>query len=335
MKERIAKIVLDTLPRSLMNRLAGDFLPVFMLHSMVDYDNNPRGRGFLNLNKALEYTRKKKYKPISLDKLFISLLNGRSIPENSVCFTVDDGYVDQVNLIAPIFSKFDIPLTCFVVTDFIDKKIWLWDAQVRYIITHTRLSSFKVNLPDEQEYICIMENQIDSSRSIIGRNLINCLKEKDQTNIYRWLEQLYTAAEVINPTVPPLAYRSASWEQLKSFQKAGHWVAPHSKTHPILSQVPEESARKEIVDSFSALRKKIPDCSRVFAYPSGRDIDFSIREEKIVMESEMLGAVSAVPSHTVRQDRITCIPRYGMPNNMFDYMQYLSYIEVLKEKFRS
>jgi len=331
LKEQIANMVLSVLPRAIMNRLVGDFVPIFMLHSMVDHNNEPDHEGLANLKVCLEYVRKKNYTALSLDEFFNCIAEQKKLPKNHVVFTADDGYSDQFKLIAPVFSSCDIPLTCFVVTDFIDGKMWLWDAQVDFIINTTNKKSFDLLLPNGENHRCEI-NIVN--KNLARRKLVNRLKEIDQTNIHTWLNDLYQVAEVDVPKKIPAAFKAANWDEIETFCQQGHIVAPHSLTHPILSQICDKDAEHEIVESHIRLKKKIPNCSNVFAYPSGRDIDFGLREEQIIQKSELVGAVSAIPGHATESQRLSCVSRYGMPNNLFDFMQYLSYIEVLKSKLR-
>src|SRR6266853_3006934 len=77
------------------------------------------------------------YELLSMLELSEHLQSGRAFPPNSVVITVDDGYRDFLKVAFPVFSKFHIPVTVFLVTDFLDGKVWLWPDVVKYAFEHT------------------------------------------------------------------------------------------------------------------------------------------------------------------------------------------------------
>ena len=52
------------------------------------------------------------------------------------------------------------------------------------------------------------------------------------------------------------------------------------------------------------------------------------------MESPIIGAVSTIPDAVRRGYRIEALPRFGLPDNMSAFLQYISFIEGLKNKVR-
>ncbi len=331
MKELIIKTILAGLPERLVHSVTGDFVPIFMLHRFLDANGEPTHKSIKLLHQYLEYIRKKNYHPLSLEELFLKLTNKESIPKKAVVFTVDDGFIEQFEILGPIFSQYDIPLTCFVITDFLDGKLWPWDDQIRFICETTRKQSCEIILPDGSNYHCGLVNQpLKTAR----RSLVNKLKRMDQTDIYNWLDKLYFAAEIEKPKQAPEQYKNGSWVQAENFIEQGHSIAAHTKTHRILSQLNAEDAEDEIVGSYQYLKQKIPQCAKIFAYPSGQLGEFSRREEAIISNSQMIGAVSAIPRTVTPTSKIEALPRFSLPNDMSEFLQYLSYIEVMKNKIR-
>ena len=53
-------------------------------------------------------------------------------------FTIDDGFIDHHDIAGPLFADYDIPLTFFLVTGFIDGELWPWDDQLSYAIGRRR-----------------------------------------------------------------------------------------------------------------------------------------------------------------------------------------------------
>ena len=70
------------------------------------------------------------YQPVSLTSISESLETGRPLPPNSIAITVDDGYRDFFLHAYPVFLEYQIPATVFLVSDFLDEKLWLWWDQI-------------------------------------------------------------------------------------------------------------------------------------------------------------------------------------------------------------
>jgi len=332
MRDQLIKTCLSLTPQVVARRLSGDFVPIFMMHRAVDDSGEYNGSEIKRLEQYLEYIRKHRYQPISLQSLFSSLAHGEALPSRAVVFTVDDGFADQFEFIAPVFTRYDVPATCFVITDFLDGKLWPWDDQVKYVFSQTRSSRFSVCLTNEKVFDADISGE--KSRERERHRLIQLLKAQDQASLYDWLEKLYSAAEVDVPTDVPLAFSPASWDQVRQFVRDGHDVAAHTRTHRILSRLSDAEAYDEIVGSYEILKNRVADCADTFAYPTGRASDFGQREMAIIKASPISGSVTTESDAARRGYQVEAVPRFSLPDNMTDFLQYLSFIEVLKNRLR-
>lgn len=67
------------------------------------------------------------------------------------------------------------------------------------------------------------------------------------------------------------------WQHLKELVSAGIEIGSHSLTHPYLSKIPEESAKREIEDSKKLLEDKLGIEIKTFCYPYG-DYNQKVRD---------------------------------------------------------
>src|ERR1700730_4840604 len=88
------------------------------------------------------------YEVLSMGKFSEYMQSEQPPPANSVVITIDDGYRDFVKVAFPIFSTYGIPVTVFLVTDFLDKKLWLWPDVVKYALEHTPHTRAEVEIPN-------------------------------------------------------------------------------------------------------------------------------------------------------------------------------------------
>lgn len=337
-KSGLRKTVLtlqSIVPAFISQRLAGDFVPIFMLHRFSHPDRDISGSNLKKLRNCLEYFREKKYKAISLDELARTYVSGEKLPANSAVFTVDDGFLDQYEVGASLFSEYDIPLTCFLITDFLDQNIWPWDDQIKYIIDNAETGSYTVELQGKKTEVHI---EAGNRRTSQRRSLRNFIKSISNDSLYDDLEQIYLNFRVQQPDAIPAEYLPMTWDNAIALTNSGHFIAAHTLTHRILSRLSDENAEKEIGASILRLQEKTGISSPVFAYPTGRKEDFTSREINYPQKSAILASVSTEPGTVTGgiadSNYLHTLPRYSMPDNIQDFVQYLTWIEVLKDKYR-
>ena len=320
-----------------LQRCFGNFVPVFMLHRFEHPDYGVEGQCTGDIRKNLEYFRKNNYQPISLEAIAEHLLAGTQIPYKSAVFTIDDGFIDQYDIAGPLFEEYDIPLTYFLVTDFIDGNLWPWDDQLAYLIDHASNGHYKIVLGRQIHNITLEEGE--GSRSPVLKTFRNTLKEGDNTHIYETINELYRSFKVTFPLVIPNTYKPMTWGQAATLQKSGHHIAAHTRTHRILSRLTNEDASDEIKNSILAVQKHIKAPANVFAYPTGRQSDFTRKNALFLNELGVSASVSTVsepfiPHHKLSVFERHSIPRLPMPSSRNDFIQYLSWIEFLNTAIR-
>ena len=334
MRKLINKVItglIESTPEFLISRFFSSVTPIFMLHRLDHEDPQETSETLAHLKWCLSYIRKQGYQPVSLSQLINQYLSGEVPQVKSVVFTIDDGFYDHYEIGGKIFSEFDVPLCCFVITDFLDGKLWPWDDQVNYILRHTSKDKLSISLPDGSILALDFTQNGNSSRytSLVQ----NRLKTIDQTHLYTWLESFYQQAEVLPPEQPEY-YRPMSWNDAQKFIDLGHEIAAHTQSHRILSQLSDEESQLEIEGSFNRVHSKLKTASMNFAYPTGRLSDYGEREIKTLQNLGIKGAVDTIPQHTSVSSFHFQLPRFALPETRFDFIQYLSFFEELKRRIK-
>jgi len=326
--------ILELTPNKIREQYFDNIVPIFMLHRIDDKFQISSYSYSHHITECLEYIRKYKYNPISLQEYITSVANGEKIKPKSVIFTVDDGFYDQYDIGGTLFGNYDIPLTCFVISDFIDGVLWPWDDQLIYILSNTKLKYLDIKLPNQSRY-SINLNESEESVYKSMRHLRNLLKGMNQSDIYAWIENLYTALDVEQLTEAPFDFRPMSWNDAQKFIDNGHHIAPHTKTHRILSQLSDKEAYHEITESVTRVKKMLNGSSDVFAYPTGRTIDYGEREISLLKKLDIHCAVNTVPGHIHKKTDLYNLPRFTLPRTKFNFIQYLTFFEELKHRILS
>ena len=308
---------------------------VFMLHRFKAPELGVRGHDLRALREALAFLRKKGYQFLSIEELLVRAAEKRPL-QHAVAFTIDDGYLEQATVAAPVFAEYDCPVTTFVTSGFLDGTLWFWWDQVEYIFTNAKRREFQ--FPIEDEVLSLKWD--DASRLRTQAIFTEKCKEVPHSVKGELISHLAEAAEVLLPSHPPECYRPMSWDQARGCEKSGMTFGPHTLTHPILSRTTDADSFREISESWTRLTSEVGHPVPVFCYPNGRPQDFSDREVNTLKTLKFLGAVTGTPGYVElgpRQqspDGLFHLPRFGYRDSLPHIIQCVSGAERFKELLR-
>ena len=306
---------------------------IFMLHRFGKARN---GHDPLVVRRLLGWLRRNRYELLDLEELFRRLGGAGPPVRHAVAFTIDDGYDDQAEVAAPLFSEYGVPVTTFLTTGFLDGAMWLWWDQIEYILQSTRLDRF--GFVAEARPLDLDLTTPAGRRSSAARVAAHC-KALPEAERLAAISELSRAAMVALPEVPPPEYRPMTWEQVRRCEAAGMRFGPHTVTHPILARVSDAQAKYEIEESWTRLSREVARPVPIFCYPNGTRDDFGPREFATIHGLGLLGAVTAEPGYaSVRDlrepDGAFQVPRFGFSEEHNENLRYSSRLEWLWQKVR-
>lgn len=310
------------------NRLLGRNIPIFSVHRLELDGKNAHGITPGHLRNCLKYLHREGYKLISLEDLILAILGKMPLPDKAVAFTMDDGYAEQADITASIFLEYDCPLTFFVITGMLDKGMWPWDAQVSWLINNTKKASLTLDVDDEIIRVDISDSR---SRNTARQTIRDIIKEMDAEILLEVMGRLARATNVSLPPAAPALFQPMDWPSARGLEQKGVRFAPHSRTHRILSKLPDEAAKEEIIGSWDALCRELSNPLKVFCYPTGRMFDFGPREIAYLEQAGFLGATSSISglidASALIKNQVFSLPRISLPDTMDYFIQYCSWIE--------
>ena len=210
-----------------------------------------------NLRAQCEHIRRF-YHPVSLDEA----ATGEPLPPNAVAITVDDGYRNFLTNGYPVFREFDIPVTMYLVSDFIDGKTWLWWDVIEYVLGNQDLCEELKCMPNDERL--------------------------------RKMNAIVHAAEL--PSRPPEKIAPLAWDEIRELSHDSVTFGAHTKTHPILSRISDVTAlRDEVLTSKRRIEEEIQRPVNHFCYPNGRRDDFTHETVGVVAAAGFQTAVTAEP----------------------------------------
>jgi peptidoglycan/xylan/chitin deacetylase (PgdA/CDA1 family) len=232
------------------------------------------------------------YQPVSMRQVAESFHGGPALPSNALAVTVDDGYRDFLLHGYPVFSRYEIPSTVFLITGFIDRELWPWWDQITYMFAHTRRSEIS---------FAGLELHIAGDLFRVGNRAAFALKSVANSERLVKLKELQRKLEVELPHSAPAEYEPLSWNDVRQLSAAGVEFGGHTRTHPILSRV---SAEAEVMSEIDDAKKRLDDQlgfpSLHFAYPNGTPGDYTPQIVAVVRDCGFTTAVTAKPGLNYR-----------------------------------
>jgi peptidoglycan/xylan/chitin deacetylase (PgdA/CDA1 family) len=316
---------------SLGSKLYQHKVPVFMLHRMASKELGVGGHDPELLRSSLAFLRKHDFNLITIDDIALAAINQVPLPPKSVAFTLDDGYVEQVEIATNIFAEYDCPATFYVCTGFVNGELWFWADKIQFMVERCNAEQLQrlASLFPHLEFEC-------TENPLVASQIIEYLKTYTLEEINKTISSSASALNINLPVNAPEKCRATSWSTLRAIEKRGMMVGAHSYSHPILSNESDKLSKQEIEQSTLDVKEQLQNPSKVFCYPVGRKQDFLQREIGYVKSAGYLAAISSMPgSADVRgRDSLFSIPRFSYPDTKEDFIQYATWIESFKSQFR-
>jgi len=234
------------------------------------------------------------YNPVSMAAAAEWLHGGSSLPRNAVAVTVDDGYRDFHDVGYPVFAEYGIPVTVYLVTDFVDRKAWLWFDRVVYAFTQASVSESAIEMPDGQ----VLHFRLDSAaaRRAAGQQVAERAVDLSAADRKLLAAGLPRLLRVELPAEAPAEYQPLSWDAVRKLAASGVEFGAHSKSHPILSAVADPAElQDEIAGSKARIEAELGRPVLHFCYPNGRLRDIGPAALEAVRAAGMRTAVTAEP----------------------------------------
>ena len=307
-----------------------------MLHRIEDKTSGVQGHTAEYIDQTLAFLREEGYQFVSLEDIVSNLESNDRPLKKAICFTMDDGFLDQANVAAPIFRKHQCSLTMFLITDFLDGKLWPWDDQVRYVFAETPKAEIEIEIAGKH-WLFDFNTQ---SRIECARVFRDKCKELPEQELIEAVNRLAIIANVKIDKTAPESYMPMTWDKARELEKRGVTFASHSMSHRIFSRMDENRVVKEMKGSWDRLRDELDMPLKLFCFPTGRSgRDFGARDLKLAKEHGYKISLSTDPGYVDLGNKRTAsqngfLNRFTLPRDKDELIQICGGIEYIKDRFR-
>lgn len=253
------------------------------------------------LEKVILKYQKAGFSFLSLDQLYDYLSGKSDIHKPFVCFTIDDGYLDNYENAYPIFKKYHVPFAIFIATDFPDQKAVLW----WYTIEELILNSTEIRLSDGSIYSCrTFQEKWDTFRYIREKVLL-----LNQSHIVDELNELFANYHL--DWYNPIQTLSMNWEQIKHLtQEPLCTIGGHTVSHVALNKLSLKELDTEISNGINIIKYHTGYKPVYFAYPYGSAKENGEREYQYIKSSDIKMAFISYGDLVYPDCQLEAVPRF-------------------------
>jgi peptidoglycan/xylan/chitin deacetylase (PgdA/CDA1 family) len=201
-----------------------------------------------------------------------------------VLVTFDDGYSDNYHAAFEVLRQEGARATFFIATGYIDNpRLSWWDA-INALIDST--SAHSLHLPEfELPPLSLSPEQ----RPDAVRQLLRLYKRLPGERAAALLQRL---RELPDAHQPDAIEQWMSWDMLREMQAHGMHIGGHTMHHPVLSRLPIEEQREEILGCAERLHTELGRRPSAFAYPVGNRDSFNADTRQVLKEAGVRYAFS-------------------------------------------
>lgn len=272
------------------------------------------------LDAALAMVRKAGFDLVSLDEVPARIAAGHT-RRPFACFTLDDGYRDNLTHALPVFAAHDAPFAIYLPDAYADGRGDLWWLVLEAVIRKARL---------------IQLDMAGAVRTFDVATLDG--KHAAHAEIYWWLRSL--DEDVARGLVRALAIAHGvdgammarellmTWDEVRAMNaNALVTFAGHTSGHYALAKLPAERMAGEVERNLARLASELGSRPQHFSYPYGCAQSAGRREFALLADMGIKTAVTTrkgmiFPEHVAH---MTALPRFSLNGDFQD----LRHLEVL------
>jgi peptidoglycan/xylan/chitin deacetylase (PgdA/CDA1 family) len=210
---------------------------------------------------------KRNFEVLPLSAIGECLRAGKRIPDRALVITIDDGYRDVLVDAHPVFREAGIPATVFLITGFLDRKLWPWWNQVEYAVLHSKKPLIEASLGGEMVRLPLetAEQRALASTAICGK--LVTVSNSSRVSFVHTLPELFA---IDLPQDAPPEYAPLSWDEVRWLAGSGVEFGAHTQTHPVLPRMEHrDEVSNEILGSKARVDRELGRPTLCFCYPNG------------------------------------------------------------------
>jgi peptidoglycan/xylan/chitin deacetylase (PgdA/CDA1 family) len=205
----------------------------------------------------------RRYRCVTMDDVHEALARGRSLPDNALVITFDDGYRDNYEAAFPILRAHGVPATFYLTTGCLDGGPPLWMTELRYLVYGVRRPTV-VDPVTGAAYPVGVARACERAIAGLKQTLVGRGHAERQAVLAELRRQSGARREGVRD-------RMLTWSEARKMRDGGMQIGAHTITHPRLPSVTSGEALEELAGCRDELRARLSTAIEHFAYPNPGD----------------------------------------------------------------
>ena len=204
---------------------------------------------------------------VSIDDVLREFQSPHGLPPRSVLITFDDGYRDFRANAWPVLKARRLPVVVFIPTAFPgDPTRWFWWDRLHHALGAT--AQRETQLSDGSRVR--LDTPVDRDRAFA--ELRARAKSMEHEQALEWVNGICDRLGIPPPPSPVM-----DWSEIRALAAEGVRFASHTRTHPLLTRIPVDEVRRELVAARTDLERELGTTPTAIAYPAGAVDDQGVR----------------------------------------------------------
>ena len=260
----------------LRSRLGSPYLTVLTYHRVFDVPKEYHfDRGVIDVGPEVFDAQlkvlRRYFNVVGIEELCAHYTNAEKLPPNAAVVTFDDGYLDNLEVAAPILKDNGMRGVFFIATAYIEERRVYWWDRINYLLHHAEPGHRRVELT----YPARITLDLDNDRAGALGTLLQLLKIQFDLDVERVLDDLATGLGVAWDRDLERKLTDGfvmTWDQVRALRKMGMDVESHTRSHRALQTVPLAELASEVSGAKEDLERELGEDVRAISYPIGRSI---------------------------------------------------------------
>jgi peptidoglycan/xylan/chitin deacetylase (PgdA/CDA1 family) len=284
----------------------------------------------------------RKFHPVTLDEVLLFVKGEKVLPPRAVAVTFDDGYLDNLEVAAPVLSRFGMSAAFYLTVSMIGQPDAPWFCRVRHAFMTTSCTQWDSSSHNGSSRNASSHNGVWDLSSpprrdaalLAAYDICAPLVSFAQEDAVRTIENELQ----VHRTLPEHRLMM-NWEEAKALRKAGHVVGSHTLTHPNVAHVADSEAQHaELVDSKSQMEKHLGEAVVHFSYPHpALNPQWNKQTLKITLEAGYSSALTTTKAPVAVGTNPLLLTRLNAPRPEYEFLWNLerAFLKRQRDPFES